>query len=56
MQVKPGQRVSEGQVLLIMEAMKMETELKASRAGVIQSIAVREGGAVAVGDELLVIG
>ncbi|MGA0804975.1 MAG: sodium-extruding oxaloacetate decarboxylase subunit alpha [Pseudohongiellaceae bacterium] len=55
-QVKPGQRVSEGQVLLIMEAMKMETELKASRAGVIQSIAVREGGAVAVGDELLVIG
>lgn len=56
MQVKPGQRVSEGQVLLIMEAMKMETELKAPRAGVIQSIAVREGGAVAVGDEMLVIG
>jgi oxaloacetate decarboxylase alpha subunit len=54
--VKAGQRVAEGQVMLIMEAMKMETELKAPRAGVIQSIAVAEGNGVAVGDELLVIG
>lgn len=54
--VKAGQRVTEGQVLMIMEAMKMETELKAPRAGVIQSIAVAEGNGVAVGDELLVIG
>jgi oxaloacetate decarboxylase alpha subunit len=56
LQVSPGQQVAEGQVLLLMEAMKMETELKAPRAGVIRSIAVTEGKAVAVGDELLQIG
>lgn len=56
LQVKVGQSVAEGQVLLLLEAMKMETELKAPRAGVIRSIAVAEGNAVAVGDELLVIG
>jgi len=56
LQVKVGQSVAQGQVLLLMEAMKMETELKAPRAGIIHSIAVAEGNAVAVGDELLVIG
>lgn len=54
--VKAGQSVAAGEVLMIMEAMKMETELKAPRAGVIRSVQVSEGKAVAVGDELLVIG
>lgn len=54
--VKVGQSVAEGQILVILEAMKMETELKASRAGVIQSVSVAEGTAVGVGDELLTIG
>lgn len=55
-QVKVGQSVAEGQILFIMEAMKMETELKAPRAGIIHSVSVAEGNAVAVGDELLTIG
>ena len=54
--VKVGDSVVEGQVLLILEAMKMETELKAPRAGTIHSIKVAEGNAVAVGDELLTLG
>jgi oxaloacetate decarboxylase alpha subunit len=54
--VTVGQSVVEGQVLFILEAMKMETELKANRAGIIHSVKVAEGNAVAVGDELLVIG
>ncbi len=54
--VKVGLTVAEGQVLFIMEAMKMETELKAHRAGIIHSVKVAEGAAVHVGDELLTIG
>jgi oxaloacetate decarboxylase alpha subunit len=42
--------------MLILEAMKMETELKAPKAGIIHSINVAEGNSVAVGDELLSIG
>jgi len=54
--VTVGQEVKEGEVLIILEAMKMETEVKAPRAGKIRSIKVAEGNAVAVGDELLAIG
>jgi biotin carboxyl carrier protein len=35
--------------------MKMETEVKAAKSGIIQSITVAEGAAVSVGDELLAI-
>lgn len=52
---KPGQQVEEGDVLLILEAMKMETEIKAPRAGVISSIDVNEGDAVQVGESLLLL-
>lgn len=48
-----GQRVAEGDVLLILEAMKMETEIRASQAGTVQGIAVKAGDAVAVGDTLM---
>ncbi|GHX11992.1 sodium-extruding oxaloacetate decarboxylase subunit alpha [Vibrio cholerae] len=50
-----GDEVAEGDVLLILEAMKMETEIRAPRAGVISAIEVNEGDAVQVGDALLVL-
>jgi hypothetical protein len=36
-------------VLVILEAMKMETEIKAARSGVVASVSVKEGDAVTVG-------
>lgn len=48
-----GQKVAEGDVLLILEAMKMETEIRAAQAGTVRGIAVKSGDAVAVGDTLL---
>ncbi|MFC4364178.1 sodium-extruding oxaloacetate decarboxylase subunit alpha [Simiduia curdlanivorans] len=53
--VKPGQQVQEGTVIIILEAMKMETEISAPKAGVIGDIQVKEGDSVAVGDNLLSI-
>ena len=53
--VAPGDRVTEGQTILIVEAMKMETEVSAPREGTIAEVLVREGDAVAVGDVLLTI-
>ena len=52
---KIGQMVKEGETLLILEAMKMETEIKAARDGKVESLAVSEGDAVQVGDELLAL-
>jgi len=54
--VQPGQQVEEGQTLMILEAMKMETEVSASKAGVVGTISVKEGDAVKVGDTLLTLG
>ncbi len=51
--VQLGSEVVEGDVLLILEAMKMETEVRAARSGVIQDIHVKEGDAVTVGAPLL---
>jgi oxaloacetate decarboxylase alpha subunit len=55
LQVTNGQAVAKGDVVIILEAMKMETEIRSSEAGVITDILVREGDAVAVGDVLLMI-
>ncbi len=52
---KVGQMVKEGDTLLILEAMKMETEIKAARDGKVESLAVSEGDAVQVGDALLAL-
>lgn len=48
-----GQSVAEGDVLLILEAMKMETEIRAAQAGTVCGITVKAGDAVAVGDTLM---
>ena len=53
--VNPGQAVQEGDVVIILEAMKMETEVRAPRSGTVGSVNVREGDAVAVGDTLLTL-
>jgi len=54
-QVSAGQAVQEGDVLVILEAMKMETEVRAARAGTVVSVDVKEGDAVQVGDSLLTL-
>jgi biotin carboxyl carrier protein len=54
--VAAGDVVEAGRGVLVMEAMKMENELKAARAGIIQEIRVKEGQAVEMGALLLVIG
>jgi len=53
--VAPGDAVKEGQPLLIVEAMKMETAVSAPRAGTISDVFVSEGDVVAVGDPLVAI-
>ena len=53
--VQPGQAVEEGELVIILEAMKMETEIRAFKAGVIGAVNVKMGDAVAVGDSLLTI-
>lgn len=54
--VKPGQKIEQGQKVLVLEAMKMETDVSAHRAGMVREVRVKSGDAVAVGDVLLVIG
>ena len=51
--VSEGQQVAAGEVIIIMEAMKMETEVRAPEAGTVTGISVREGDAVHVGDVLI---
>lgn len=51
--VKPGDAVQAGQPVLVLEAMKMETEVTASEAGRVEAIHVREGDAVEIGDPLV---
>jgi biotin carboxyl carrier protein len=41
--VEPGEAVEDGQPLVILEAMKMENEIRSLRAGVVKSVAVAEG-------------
>ncbi|EGQ9323609.1 oxaloacetate decarboxylase subunit alpha [Vibrio cholerae] len=52
-QVEQGDEVAEGDVLIVLEAMKMETEIRAARSGVIQELHVKEGDSVRVGASLL---
>ena len=54
-EVKVGEQVGEGHVLLILESMKMEMPVEAPEAGKVASIAVAEGQAVNEGDTLVVL-
>ena len=54
--VREGDKVTEGQKLLIMEAMKLENKLPAPRAGTVKHVLVRDGDIVSQGQELIVIG
>jgi biotin carboxyl carrier protein len=47
--VAPGDRVEAGQAVVVMEAMKMENELRAAGAGVVRTVEVRPGTAVEKG-------
>jgi pyruvate carboxylase subunit B len=51
-----GDRVHDRQGLVVVEAMKMENELRASRAGTVREIVVAAGTAVEAGAVLLVVG
>ena len=53
--VTQGQQVSEGDVIMILEAMKMENEIVATRSGTITQIAVSKGAVVETGAVLAVI-
>lgn len=52
-EVSEGQQVAEGDVLLILEAMKMETQICAPKAGKVQGIAAKQGDVVAVDQVLM---
>jgi oxaloacetate decarboxylase alpha subunit len=52
-EVKEGQQVQFGDVVIILEAMKMETEVRSTRAGRVVSISVREGDSVQNGAALI---
>jgi len=54
--VGKGEQVKAGQVLCILEAMKMENEITAPVAGTVREILVSEGASVSEGDPLFVIG
>jgi biotin carboxyl carrier protein len=54
--VAPGDEVSPRQPLVVVEAMKMENELSASRAGRVKDVQVREGSSVEAGKLLVIVG
>ena len=55
-EVSEGDEVAEGDVLLVVEAMKMETEIKSPKAGTVQSILVAQGDKVVSGQALVTLG
>ena len=53
--VAAGDPVETGQALLVVEAMKMQNDVKSPKAGVVASLEVREGDSVAAGQALAVV-
>jgi glutaconyl-CoA/methylmalonyl-CoA decarboxylase subunit gamma len=56
LKVQVGQAVKAGEVILILEAMKMENEIVAPVDGILKSFAAKEGASVSTGDVLATIG
>lgn len=54
--VKTGETVAVGQIVLKLEAMKMENDIATPKAGTVKEVAVREGSEVSDGQLLMVIG
>ena len=53
--VRQGDAVEEGQLLCIIEAMKMENEITAHKAGIVAELPISEGAAIAAGDPIATI-
>lgn len=53
--VNVGQKVTKGQTVVVLEAMKMENNIDADRAGVVKQIFVQQGATVMEGDNLILI-
>ena len=53
--VEKGAEVSEGDLICVIEAMKMENEIAAHRSGKVEELPISEGAAVSAGDTLAVI-
>jgi acetyl-CoA carboxylase biotin carboxyl carrier protein len=54
-EVKPGEKVTEGQVCVIIESMKMEMPVEAPQSGTVEKVHVAEGQAVHEGDLLVTL-
>ena len=54
--VAQGQQVNEGDVIVILEAMKMETEVRSALSGVVQQVLAKDGDGVQAGQTMMVIG
>ena len=53
--VQVGDKVASGQTLVVLEAMKMENNIDADRAGVVKEVCIQQGATVMEGDNLIVI-
>lgn len=53
--VQPGQVIAEGEVIVILEAMKMETEVRSTIGGTVSGVSVKDGDSVTVGQTLLTV-
>ena len=54
--VEPGQAIGAGDAVVVLEAMKMENQISAERAGIVREVKVTAGDTVGQGDVLAVIG
>ncbi len=53
---QPGERVASGDVIMILESMKMEIPIEATEDGTVQSLAVSEGDSVTEGQVVALLG